>query len=835
MQSILTRMGVEQKEEREDVFYLSVDDGGSDALHSSSSSGGDGLLSEDDDDLDLDPTWVVDENEEAMKREWKQRQRQRELLQRRRIIKRRLKEERQRRTDRLAALNEYQQRHALGTVDGSAPSVVAWAGRADEAAAAAEEQEPHDRKRDSLGVGRLQLSSEMSAMRNSGRGIIHSGSTILCSRTTAVRTTSRPTAVFEPFTPGTYILSQEQLKKGEEEQQEEQRVNLSRGSPSAQNLLSSASSSASPREAEPVPSSSSSSSSSSALSGSSQRGIKLNWKMVIKRDTNRGRRSKTKNMERSRSYSAGQKRGKTKRGTRIHRTTSDTAVPTPSEIDEEARRPSSAKQTEKKQKRYRSKKKKEKEKSSPNEDEAEGEEARKKEKGILSKSEEADRRGPGKGVRLVKVLSGGRLRLGDHDPNRVKRDSLSGINPALLRDSAALDNPYIAQFLKERKTPRLSAHAAPADTPQLERGEGKGKEKLVEGNETAEEAEAKEEVVRESDLRQASGEGGSQERRNVPLLLLTTVSTEPESSESCNAPEREESLASNPKARSGTKLGMITPRMVEGFRNIVKKLGTKGGNDVESNEAGPRKYSARVADEESSLCYSGGGSGSDSSESEETKRRRRVRQVKLEKRKRCKRSMSDRSLHARSPMPAPSAKHGSDRETRRSVPGSDTSPELLRNKVDRLKTETLLSPLTSLRLSPSSSSSSSTHSSSSSVDLRVEEDERRGRTMARRAGDTWGNLLARFSPRLGRSGPATSTKDRLASVPDMGLSFSSPSSPSLSVSKRSDKKPTRTRSDGKINWDRDQIQSVAPAASVAPGKAKEKHGSKRSRSLSPIG
>ncbi len=385
----------------------------------------------------------------------------------------------------------------------------------------------------------------------------------------------------------------------------------------------------------------------------------------------------------------------------------------------------------------------------------------------------------------------------------------------------------------------------------------------------------------------------------IPVLSLGTMSAVRVEPHPHQADAEADTLTSEGSSSStagsgiGSRLGAITPRMVEGFRSIVKKLGKNTTDDRIDRPAGEEKAHDDDGEEsEEPLSYSGSGSGSDSSESEEVRQRRRMRKRKLEK----KRSMSERSLHrSRSLSPARRTRDllvgdqqpASSMTTRGKRSGSTLHREPScragprkggserRLRTDRSRGESSLtsggsSPLarspavaraakssSSARTSPVASprdavqrgggvhNSDSSSSSSSSSDLASSNErvERRGRTMARRAGDTWGNFLARLSPRT-----TPRPLHGAASSPNLTTAASSSSSPSLppvqrveddkaaKASSRSAKKnkPTRTRSDDRIDWGKDRIHPPTSSASSSSQQLPAGSAGVRSRSLSPV-
>jgi hypothetical protein len=367
------------------------------------------------------------------------------------------------------------------------------------------------------------------------------------------------------------------------------------------------------------------------------------------------------------------------------------------------------------------------------------------------------------------------------------------------------------------------------------------------------------------------------------------------------------SNSSNAGSGVGSRLGAITPRVMEGFRSIVKKLGKSTADDKIDRPADDALDSANNnngEDGEETLSYSGSDSGSDSSESEEVKQRRHTRKKVLDKR----RSKSERSLHrSRSLSPtrrtrdlvgdhpalsprvqrsgsthqrdAPAAassgrlsagqgrKGGSERHLRTDRSGNSWKRKA--TKEEGSLTSGASSPLTrspgGKRAAASSSSSAKTspvasprdavqrdglrNSGSSDLSSSNERLERRGRTMARRAGDTWGNFIARLSPRTtprplqsAASSPnlttASASSGQRSVAGQQQQEESKASSSSKSVRK---KKPTRTRSEDRINWGKDRIHTPSTSSSSSSSSSSKALSSPavgsagpRSRSLSPV-
>jgi hypothetical protein len=115
--------------------------------------------------------------------------------------------------------------------------------------------------------------------------------------------------------------------------------------------------------------------------------------------------------------------------------------------------------------------------------------------------------------------------------------------------------------------------------------------------------------------------------------------------------------------------------------------------------------------------------------------------------------------------------------------------------------------------------------------------------MARRAGDTWGNFLARLSPRTTpRPLPGASSSPALTTPPPSSSSSAAHhaevQTPAGRKGGKSKKKtPTRTRSEDRIDWGKDRIDAPASSSSsssAAAGGGKAKRVGLRSRSLSPV-
>ncbi|ELR25731.1 uncharacterized protein ACA1_326900, partial [Acanthamoeba castellanii str. Neff] len=718
---IFTRAAEREKEEREDMFYLSVDDGGGNNLSSSdsssSSSSSDGLSSSGSSDGssdewgDPDPTWVVDENEEAMKREWREREKQKEMLRKRAEIKKRLKAERERRANALGALNAYHRKHhhhdgpaattgATSGGGGGGMSVV-WDGEVGDEDH--REEDMHDRKRDSLALGRARASSLSSDGSGSvlllPGGLPQSGLFGLKSSASLVR--KQPLATGSGSGNATTTSSSPPVPR--------------RGPAASSSLEAPRLGKARALAASPLAASQSVWRPQPVFAPATAAGsLSTSPRMVVSPESSPSSSTSTSPSPSPRKATTSSKHGSRRRHSRSMNSTTTAAAanePSPSsgqrgaEAFERPRAYSAGPQLPPSRDKPKRKGKKERKDKTEKKEKKEKKKEKKEKKEVKREKSSAGKRNS-KGARLVRALSGGKLTRtgGSTDHDRIKRESFTGVNPALLSDSAAQDNPYIAEYRRERNTPRGGWPATPTTTSQAHEAVDNGAENeddeknecaaTAEKNEATRGAaivrEAEEEVVekkrRGTDSPRNGGSGRRQKtngssssaashssgsgvalapRRGVtststdsttrsvkpaiPVLSLGTMSAvrvEPHPHQADAEAEADtlgsEGSSSNAGSGIGSRLGAITPRMVEGFRSIVKKLGKNTTDDRIDRPAGEETaYGDDGEESEEPLSYSGSGSGSDSSESEEVRQRRRMRKRKLEK----KRSMSERSLH----------------------------------------------------------------------------------------------------------------------------------------------------------------------------------------------